>query len=145
MADTSAAGPSPTEASAAGTSSTETTPAPTKPVRCRIAPAPTGYLHVGNARTALFSWLFARSHGGTFVLRIEDTDRKRSTDEAIDIVIESLRWLGLDWDEGPVFQSQRFAEYRAAADQLVEEGRAYECYCSPEELEERNQQARAVG
>jgi glutamyl-tRNA synthetase len=70
-------------------------------VRCRIAPAPTGYLHVGNARTALYNWLFARRHGGSFVLRVEDTDLKRSTDEAIDIVKGSLRWLGLDWDEGP--------------------------------------------
>ncbi len=73
---------------------------PTK-VRCRLAPAPTGYLHVGNARTGLFNWLFARHHGGTFVLRIEDTDRKRSTEEAIAIVLDSLRWLGMDWDEGP--------------------------------------------
>jgi glutamyl-tRNA synthetase len=114
-------------------------------VRTRIAPAPTGYLHVGNARTALFNWLFARHNGGSFVLRIEDTDRKRSTDEAIGIVIDSLKWLGLDWDEGPEVggpygpyrQSERMDTYREAVDKLLASRRAYYCYCTPEELEDR--------
>jgi glutamyl-tRNA synthetase len=120
-----------------------------KPVRCRIAPAPTGYLHVGNARTALYSWLFARSHEGAFILRIEDTDRKRSTDEAIDIVIESLRWLGLDWDEGPGIggpfgpyrQSERLDRYREIAESFLAEEHAYYCYDTPEELEDRRRTA----
>jgi glutamyl-tRNA synthetase len=118
-------------------------------VRCRIAPAPTGYLHVGNARTALFNWLFARQHGGTFVLRIEDTDRKRSTDEAIGIVIDSLRWLGLDWDEGPEVegpfgpyrQTERLDTYTGVAQRFLDEGRAYYCYDTPEELEDRRRAA----
>jgi glutamyl-tRNA synthetase len=126
-----------------------TDPGAGKPVRCRIAPAPTGYLHVGNARTALYSWLFARSHGGRFVLRIEDTDRKRSTDEAIDIVIDSLRWLGLDWDEGPGVggpfgpyrQSERLDQYREIAEKFLAEGHAYYCYDTPEELEDRRRAA----
>jgi glutamyl-tRNA synthetase len=118
-------------------------------VRCRIAPAPTGYLHVGNARTALFNWLFARHHGGTFILRIEDTDRKRSTEEAIAIVLDSLRWLGLDWDEGPEVegpfgpyrQTARMDVYRAASERFLADGRAYYCYCTPEELEDRRRAA----
>src|SRR6266571_6940468 len=118
-------------------------------VRCRFAPAPTGYLHVGGARTALYSWLFARHTGGAFVLRIEDTDRKRSTDEAIDILIRSLRWLGLDWDEGPEVggpfepyrQSERMADFVAVTERFLEEGRAYHCYCTPEELEDRRREA----
>jgi glutamyl-tRNA synthetase len=118
-------------------------------VRCRFAPAPTGYLHVGGARTALYNWVFARHNGGSFVLRIEDTDRKRSTDEAIAIVIDSLRWLGLAWDEGPEVggdhgpyrQSERLQTYAAIADRFVEEGRAYHCYCTPEELEDRRRAA----
>ncbi len=120
-----------------------------EPVRCRLAPAPTGYLHVGNARTALFNWLFARHHGGTFVLRIEDTDRKRSTEEAIAIVLDSLRWLGLDWDEGPEIegpygpyrQTARMEVYREASDRFLTSGRAYHCYCTPEELEDRRRAA----
>jgi glutamyl-tRNA synthetase len=120
-------------------------------VRCRIAPAPTGYLHVGNARTALYNWLFARHNGGAFVLRVEDTDRRRSTDEAIDILISSLRWLGLDWDEGPGVggeygpyrQSEGLENYRQVAARFVEEGRAYYCYCTPEELEDRRRAAQA--
>jgi glutamyl-tRNA synthetase len=118
-------------------------------VRCRLAPAPTGYLHVGNARTALYNWLFARHHSGTFVLRIEDTDVKRSTEEAIGIVIGSLRWLGLDWDEGPEVggdygpyrQSERLASYQEVTARFIEEGRAYFCYCTQEELEDRRQAA----
>jgi glutamyl-tRNA synthetase len=126
---------------------------PAEPVRCRIAPAPTGSLHVGNARTALYSWLYARSHGGTFVLRIEDTDIKRSTEEAIETVIGSLRWLGLDWDEGPGVggpygpyrQTERLDLYRGIADRFVHEGRAYPCYDTPEELEERRRAALKQG
>jgi glutamyl-tRNA synthetase len=123
------------------------------PVRTRIAPAPTGYLHVGNARTALYSWLFARHRGGTFVLRIEDTDRKRSTEEAIGIVTESFRWLGLDWDEGPEVggpfgpyrQTERVDLYRRVTDRFLQEGRAYFCYCTPAELDERRKAALARG
>jgi glutamyl-tRNA synthetase len=118
-------------------------------VRCRLAPAPTGYLHVGNARTALYNWLFARHHGGAFILRIEDTDQRRSTEEAIGIVIGSLRWLGLDWDEGPEVggefgpyrQTERMADYQSVADRFVEEGRAYFCYCTQAELEDRRRAA----
>jgi len=116
-----------------------------KEVRVRFSPAPTGSLHVGSARTALFNYLFARHHGGVLVLRIEDTDRARSRDEWVVGIQDSLRWLGLDWDEGPVLQSERFAEYRAAADQLLETGRVYECFCTPEELEARNAAAQKEG
>jgi glutamyl-tRNA synthetase len=114
-------------------------------VRVRYSPAPTGEIHVGNAGTALVNWLFARHEGGVFILRIEDTDRTRTTDEAIAAVQETLRWLGLDWDEGPVLQSERSALYRTAVDRLLAEGRAYECSCTPEELEARNEVARAAG
>jgi glutamyl-tRNA synthetase len=118
-------------------------------VRCRLAPAPTGYLHVGNARTALYNWLFARHHGGAFVLRIEDTDRRRSTEEAIGIVVDSLTWLGLDWDEGPGVggpygpyrQTERLHLYRETAERFLAQGTAYRCYCTPEELEERRRAA----
>ena len=118
-------------------------------VRCRFAPAPTGYLHVGGARTALYSWLFARHNRGTFVLRVEDTDQRRSTGEAIDILKRSLRWLGLDWDEGPdiggpygpYIQSERMAGIVAVADRFLEHDRAYRCYCTPEELEDRRRDA----
>lgn len=123
------------------------------PVRVRFAPSPTGYLHVGGARTALFNWLFARHHGGTFILRIEDTDRERSTEEAAQAILDGLTWLGLDWDEGPgvggpyapYFQTQRRESYHAYAERLVQAGRAYQCYCSPEELEMRRKQALAEG
>ncbi len=114
-------------------------------VRVRFSPAPTGSLHVGSARTALFNFLFARHHGGTFVLRIEDTDRARSKDEWVVGIQDTLRWLGLDWDEGPVLQSDRFAEYLAAAADLLERGLAYECFCTPEEIKERNDAAMADG
>jgi glutamyl-tRNA synthetase len=118
-------------------------------VRCRIAPAPTGYMHVGNARTALYNWLFARHHGGTFILRIEDTDRKRSTEEAIGIVMDSLRWLGIPWDEGPEVggdygpyrQTERMSGYEEATERFLQQGRAYFCYCTPEELEDRRRAA----
>lgn len=122
-------------------------------VRCRIAPAPTGYLHVGNARAALFNWLFARHHGGVFVLRVEDTDLKRSTEEAIGIIISSLRWLGLDWDEGPEVggdfgpyrQTEALDSYQQTARRLMDQGKAYVCYDTPEELEERRRAALAHG
>ncbi len=100
--------------------------------RVRFAPSPTGYLHVGGARTALFNWLFARREGGTFILRVEDTDTERNRPELVDGILESLRWLGLGWDEGPVFQSQRMALYRAAGEKLLQAGAAYLCYCPPE-------------
>ena len=122
-------------------------------VRTRFAPAPSGSLHVGNVRTGLFSWAFARHHGGDFVLRIEDTDASRVTEEAVHGVIESLRWLGVDWDEGPdaggphqpYRQSQRTQIYREQLDRLLELGRAYPCYCTEEELEQRREAARARG
>ncbi len=100
--------------------------------RVRFAPSPTGYLHVGGARTAIFNWLFARHEGGIFILRIEDTDVERNRPELVDGILESLRWLGLDWDEGPIFQSQRLEMYPAAAERLLANGSAYLCYCPPE-------------
>jgi len=111
----------------------------------RFPPSPTGYLHIGGARTALFNWLFARQKKGKFVLRIEDTDRERSTAEATHAILESLEWLGLDWDEGPYFQSQRYPIYREFIESLLSAGRAYYCHCSAEELEERRQKAVAKG
>jgi len=103
-------------------------------VRTRFPPSPTGYLHIGSARTALFNYLFARQHGGEFVLRVEDTDRERSTDEAVEVIMDSMEWMGLDYDEGPFFQTQRFDRYREVVNQLLEEGKAYKCYCTPEEV-----------
>ncbi|HSO94734.1 MAG TPA: glutamate--tRNA ligase [Acidimicrobiia bacterium] len=117
----------------------------TAPVRVRFSPAPTGMLHVGSVRTALFNWLFARHHHGELVLRIEDTDTSRSRPEWITGIQDTLRWLGLDWDGNVVLQSQRFAEYRAAAEQLVEERAVYECFCTPEEIAARNDAAKAEG
>ncbi len=114
-------------------------------VRVRFSPAPSGSLHVGSAHTALFNWLFARHHGGTFILRIEDTDVTRSRAEWVDGIQTTMAWLGLDWDEGPVLQSTRFARYLAAADQLIASGDAYECYCTEEELKARNEAAKAAG
>jgi glutamyl-tRNA synthetase len=105
-------------------------------VKTRFAPSPTGYLHIGGVRTALFSWLHARGHRGQFVLRIEDTDRVRSTQASIDAILDGMRWLGLDWDEGPHYQSQRYARYAELAEELVKSGAAYRCYCSKEELDE---------
>lgn len=117
-------------------------------VRVRFAPSPTGYLHVGGARTALFNWLFARHHQGVFVLRIEDTDLARSTQEATQAILDSLEYLGLDWDEGPgkggdhgpYYQSERLNLYQEYAEKLINSGRAYRCYCTPEELEQRRQE-----
>jgi glutamyl-tRNA synthetase len=114
-------------------------------IRTRIAPSPTGYLHIGTARTALFSWLFARKQSGKFILRIEDTDAQRSTQEAIDVILESMEWLGLDWDEGPFYQTQRYDLYREYAQRLLDEGKAYKCYCTPEELNEKRRQAQQEG
>lgn len=122
-------------------------------VRCRFAPAPSGSLHVGNVRTGLFSWAFARHHGGAFVLRVEDTDASRVSEEAYRGVIDSLRWLGVDWDEGPDVggphapyrQSQRLDVYREMSERLLSQGDAYRCFCSPEELERRRTEALAAG
>lgn len=111
----------------------------------RFAPSPTGFLHIGGARTALFNWLYARHHGGRFTLRIEDTDRKRSTEEAIDAILVGLDWLGLDWDGEAVFQSRRAERHVEAARTLLEAGKAYRCYCTPEELEAMRSEARAAG
>ncbi|MAF84334.1 MAG: glutamate--tRNA ligase [Chromatiales bacterium] len=114
-------------------------------VKTRFAPSPTGFLHIGGVRTALFCWLFARHHGGQFVLRIEDTDRERSTQESIDAILEGMTWVGLDWDEGPYYQTERFDRYRALADQLLEQGDAYHCYCSPDELDAMRAEQVAAG
>ncbi len=114
-------------------------------VRTRIAPSPTGDLHLGTARTALYSWAYARHHGGQFVLRIEDTDVARSTQASVEQIERSLDWLGLDHDEGPFFQMQRLARYDAVAAQLVAEGKAYHCWCTPEELEQMREEKRARG
>lgn len=113
--------------------------------RVRFSPAPTGSLHVGGAHTALFNWLFARHSGGSFTLRIEDTDVARSRPEWVQGIQDALAWLGLDWDDGPILQSARFDRYRAAADRLLDAGRAYECYCTEEEVRARNDAARAAG
>jgi len=114
-------------------------------VRTRFAPSPTGFLHIGGARTALFSWLFARHHGGQFLLRIEDTDRSRSTDDAVDAIFEGMRWLGLEWDEEPVFQYARRERHAEVANQLLAEGKAYKCYASQEELAQMRETAKADG
>jgi glutamyl-tRNA synthetase len=114
-------------------------------VRTRFAPSPTGMLHIGGARTALFAWLYARHSGGEFLLRIEDTDRERSTDEATQVILDGMKWLGLDWDGEPVFQASRQAEHIIAVDQLIEEGHAYRCYCSKDELDEMREAQRAAG
>ena len=111
------------------------------PVRVRFAPSPTGYLHVGGARTALFNWLFARKSGGRFILRIEDTDRERSTDAHTRVILDGLAWLGITWDEGPVFQGACGDRHRADAERLLAEGKAYRCFCTKEELEARRAEA----
>ncbi len=125
----------------------------TTPVRVRFAPSPTGKLHVGGARTAIYNWAFARANGGTFILRIDDTDPTRSTEENTQIILRAMRWLGLDWDEGPeaggdygpYFQTERLSLYREAAERLVAEGNAYYCFCTPEELEAARQAAKERG
>ncbi|MBN1882358.1 MAG: glutamate--tRNA ligase [Deltaproteobacteria bacterium] len=114
-------------------------------VRVRFAPSPTGHLHIGGARTSLFNWLYARRMGGTFILRIEDTDRERSRDEYTEAILDSLTWLGMDWDEGPFYQSQRDDCYQEAIGRLLSEKKAYRCYCTPEELEEKRDAAMKRG
>src|SRR3954463_7342194 len=122
-------------------------------MRVRFAPSPTGQLHVGNARTALFNWLLARGHGGTYILRIEDTDAERSTTESVEAILDDLRWLGLVWDEGPGVggargpyrQSERLILYRAYADDLLSTGRAYSCFCSMSQLDADRKAAMAEG
>jgi len=109
-------------------------------VRTRFAPSPTGYLHVGGARTALFSWLFARRHGGQFILRVEDTDRERSTQESVDVILEGMEWLGLDYDEGPFYQTDQFVRYKEVIQQLIDTGHAYHCDCSKERLADLREQ-----
>jgi glutamyl-tRNA synthetase len=105
-------------------------------IRTRFAPSPTGFLHIGGARTALFCWLYARKHGGTFILRIEDTDRERSTIESVNAILEAMTWLGLEYDEGPFYQTGRFPRYREVMQQMLAAGSAYHCYCSKERLEQ---------
>src|SRR3984957_3648656 len=113
--------------------------------RVRFAPSPTGYLHVGGARTALLNWLFARHLGGTFILRIEDTDFERSSEDMVQGILDGMRWLGLEWDEGPFFQSQRLPLYQATAEKLRLSGHAYYCFCTKEELEQRRLASPAAG
>jgi glutamyl-tRNA synthetase len=117
----------------------------TRPVRTRIAPSPTGFLHLGTARTALFSWAYARHHGGQFVLRVEDTDVARSTQASVDQILAAMRWLGLDYDEGPIYQMQRLDRYAAVIAQMLAAGSAYRCYCTPAELDEMREAQRARG
>ncbi len=114
-------------------------------VRTRFAPSPTGDLHIGGARTALFNWLLARHAQGVFILRIEDTDVARSTQESIQVILDAMTWLGMDWDEGPFYQTQRISFYQEAAEKLLKEGKAYRCYCTPEELETKREAALKAG
>ncbi|RII27660.1 MAG: glutamate--tRNA ligase [Geobacter sp.] len=114
-------------------------------VRLRFAPSPTGYLHVGGARTALFNWLLARKEGGKFILRIEDTDVARSTQESVDAILDGMRWLGLDWDEGPYYQSDNFPLYKEHVEKLLAAGKAYKCYCTADELEAKREKALLEG
>ena len=115
------------------------------PIKVRFAPSPTGFLHIGGVRTALFNWLFARNKGGKFVLRIEDTDLSRSTEESIQEILESMRWLELDWDEGPFQQTARQQIYSQKVEQLLATGKAYHCYCTPEELDKKRNEAQQKG
>jgi glutamyl-tRNA synthetase len=117
----------------------------TEPVVTRFAPSPTGFLHIGGGRTALFNWLYARGRGGKMLLRIEDTDRERSTQAAIDAILDGLNWLGIDWDGETVYQFSRAARHREVAEQMLASGHAYHCYCSPEELAQMREKARAEG
>lgn len=115
------------------------------PIRTRIAPSPTGFLHLGTARTALFSWAYARHYGGQFVLRIEDTDVARSSQDSVEQILASMHWLGLEYDEGPIYQMQRLDRYQAVAEQLIAAGKAYRCYCTPEELDAMREAQKARG
>jgi glutamyl-tRNA synthetase len=114
-------------------------------VRTRIAPSPTGFLHLGTARTALYSWAYARHHGGQFILRIEDTDVARSTQDSVEQILASMKWLGLDHDEGPIYQMQRLERYQAVAEQMIASGHAYRCYCTPDELDAMREAQRERG
>ena len=114
-------------------------------VRTRFAPSPTGYLHIGGVRTALFNWLYARHCGGTFILRIEDTDRERSTEASVQAILDGMAWMGLDWDEGPIYQTARFDRYREVVNQMLDKGQAYRCYCSRETLDQVRESQRAEG
>ena len=111
----------------------------------RFPPSPTGYLHIGGARTALFNWLFARHYDGKFILRIEDTDKARSSEEATKAILDSMEWLGLDWDEGPYFQSQRYDIYAEFTERLLASSHAYHCHCTQAEVEQRRAEAKAKG
>ena len=116
-----------------------------EPVITRFAPSPTGFLHIGGGRTALFNWLYAKRHGGKMLLRIEDTDRERSTEAAIAAILDGLKWLGITWDDDVIYQYSRAARHREVAHELLTQGRAYKCYASPEELEAMRERARAEG
>jgi glutamyl-tRNA synthetase len=116
---------------------------PVSEIRVRIAPSPSGYLHVGTARTAIFNWLFARHHGGKFIMRIEDTDEERSNSDLVQPILDALKWLGVDWDEGPYYQSQRLEKYKPYIERLLAGGHAYRCFCSPQELEQEREKAMA--
>src|SRR5205814_638595 len=117
----------------------------TKAIVTRFAPSPTGFLHIGGARTALFNWLYARGRGGRMLLRIEDTDRERSTKAAIDAIIDGLSWLGIEWDDQTIYQSARAARHREAAEQMLQARNAYRCYCTQDELTAMREDARAKG
>src|SRR3954468_10125628 len=119
--------------------------APPNPIRVRFAPSPTGFLHIGGVRTALFNWLYARHFGGQFLLRIEDTDLERSEDQYTQDIMASLTWLGLKWDEEPIYQSKRLGVYRQKAEELVSKGHAYRCWCTEEEVESMRTKAMAEG
>jgi len=112
--------------------------------RLRFPPSPTGYLHIGGARTALYNWLYARKTGGKLILRIEDTDTERSTKESIDGIVEGLNWLGIDWDEGPYYQTDFAQQHRDAAQSLLEDGKAYKCFCSKQTLDQKREAALAA-
>ncbi|MBU1599823.1 hypothetical protein KKG61_06950, partial [bacterium] len=116
-----------------------------KKMKTRFAPAPTGYLHLGGARTALFNYLYAKSMGGKFLLRIEDTDFARSTSESVDAILRGLEWLGIEWDEGPYHQSDRLAIYQERSERLLAQGKAYKCYCTQDELSEMRKKQQADG
>ena len=115
-----------------------------KPIITRFPPSPTGYLHLGGARTAIFNWLYARHMKGRFVLRIEDTDLQRSTQESVDAIFEAMDWLQIDWDEGPYFQSKRFDIYKEHIDRLISTGNAYYCTCSPEQVDKMREYAKKM-
>src|SRR5712691_13217323 len=134
-----------TTASSAGPHYLDPAPVMTDSVVTRFAPSPTGFLHIGGARTALFNWLYARRHGGKMLLRIEDTDRVRSTEAAIAAILDGLKWLGLDWDGEAIHQFTRAARHRQVAEELLAKGNAYRCYCTPEELQAMRDQARKEG